>query len=90
MTCEKNGGTIETLSLCDIFQVSVEMVENCVKPVAQRLPQPSVVYYLLYDMNCHQGAHSGQHPPLMMRVNPQKMEHCVTLKVHYTETISVL
>ncbi len=40
------------------------MVENCAKPVAQKLPQPSVVFYILYDMNCHQGAHSGQHPPL--------------------------
>ncbi len=40
------------------------MVENCAKSVAQKLPQPFVVFYMLYDVNCHQGAHSGQHPPL--------------------------
>ena len=68
MTCERNGWMKQTLSVHDIFQVSPKMVENCVKPLAQKLPQPSEVFYMLYDMNCHQGAHSGQHPPLNQTV----------------------
>ena len=40
------------------------MVEICAKPVTPKLPQPSVVFYMLYDMNCYQGAHSSQHTPL--------------------------
>ncbi len=64
MTCEKNGGIRQTISLHYIFPVSPKTVENCAKPVAQKLPQPSMEFYMLYDMNCHQGAHSGQHPPL--------------------------
>ncbi len=64
VTYEKNCGIRQTISLHDIFQISRKMVENCAKPVAQKLPQPSVVFYMLYAMNCHQGAHSGQLPPL--------------------------
>ncbi len=44
------------------------MVENLAKPVAKKQPQPSVVFNMLYDMNCHQGAHSGQHPPLIYSI----------------------
>ncbi len=62
VTCEKNGGIRQTLSLHEISQVSPKMLENCAKPVSQKLPQPSMVFYMLYDVNSHQGAHSGQHP----------------------------
>ncbi len=36
---------------------ALSRLNNCAKPVAQKLPQPSVVLYnvMLYDGNCHQG-----------------------------------
>ncbi len=60
--CVKKWQEKTTLLLHRIFQVSLKMMENCPKPVAQKLLKPSVVLYMLYDVNCHQGAHSGQHP----------------------------
>ena len=50
---EKKGGIRQTLSLHNIFQVSPKMVENCAKPVAQKLPQPSycgVLYVVRHEL----------------------------------------
>ena len=81
MTCEKNGVIRQTLLLHDIFQVSPKIVENCAELVAQKVPEPSVMFYMLYDMNCHQVAHSGQNPPLTGRHNAVIFQsvplHCV-------------
>ncbi len=47
--------------------------------IAQKLQQPSVVFYMLYHGNCHQGAHPGQHPPLS-----RKQLMCIFLR-HKTQ-----